>query len=109
MTQSSVPVSENDIVHGRRNVSLDFFVLDTSAPRKGFISEKKEGREIDSGDAVSTLQPGKDLRVQLVSGIEVGVSLVDPSEYETRNRSCLSEHWIIRFASVNSERSRANS
>jgi len=45
MTPSSIPVSENDIVHGKRNVSLDFFflVLDTSDPRKGFISEMEEG------------------------------------------------------------------
>jgi len=53
MTPSSIPVSENDIVHGKkRNVSLDFFflVLDTSDPRKGFISEmeEEEGRGVRS-------------------------------------------------------------
>lgn len=90
MTLGSVPVSENDIVHGKAECAfplrfLRFGYLDTE--ERVLYPRTAEGRGIDSGDVVSTPRPGKDLRVQLASGIEVGVSLVDPSEYETRNRS----------------------
>lgn len=75
MTPGSAPVSENDIVHRKRNVSLNFFVLDTSALEKGFYIRDRDrggGNEIDSGDVVSTPRPGKDLRVQLVSELKSG-------------------------------------
>lgn len=74
MTLGSVPVSENDIVHGKRNASLDFFVLDLGVEKGFYIRDGRVGRrrgsEIDSGDVVSTLRPGKDLRVHLVSELK---------------------------------------
>ena len=105
--RGSVPVSENDIVRGKRNASLDFFVLDLSVtrervlyPRDGRAERRGRGSEIDSGDVVSTPRPEKDLRVYLVSELKSESSLVLPNTRRAIRVVPGNVRLLLRFAFV---------